>query len=290
VKQRQLPPGFVEYLSLTDEQRHADYRVRVDRQLREHPEDAAAQLAWMKLLIEDGAWDGAAETARRIAGLKPDMPVLAEAGRALLGAKQCGPAREILQQAAGGSAGSAIRLDLAIATYCTGDAAQALAEMERIPEPDRGGDYYLARAQMLAGPAQNQERRAAIEQALQTAPVRADFYRQAAALLVQSDDVPAALRFLEQGARVLPASREIALLKACALELSGDSSDADHLLEQIRNRWPEWYPGWVTSGIVLKMHGHEAESRSVFDTATALGARGKLHDLDLKSVIAGALF
>src|SRR5207244_10928339 len=70
-KKHQAPAGFVEYLNLTDEQRHADYRARVEKEVRNHPDDATAQVAWLKLLIEDGNWDRVAETARGIAGLKP---------------------------------------------------------------------------------------------------------------------------------------------------------------------------------------------------------------------------
>ena len=51
-----------------------------------------------------------AETARGIAGLKPGVAVLADAGRALLGAKQYGLAREVLKQAAAAAPSADIQL------------------------------------------------------------------------------------------------------------------------------------------------------------------------------------
>jgi tetratricopeptide (TPR) repeat protein len=290
VKQRQLPAGFVEYLNLTDEQRHADYRKRVQNQVSSHPGDAAAQVAWLKLLIEDGAWDRVAETARKITGMNPELPLLAEAGRTLLAAKQYRVAREVLQRAPAGAAGTGMRLDLAIAEFCDGDVAQALQELDRIPESDRAGDYHLARAQMLHASGKGEESLAALDQALRLAPPRADFYQQAAAYLVESNQMPLALRFLDQGTRQLPNSREILLLKAVTLELAGKGGDADGLLSEIRSRWPEWYPAWLTHGIVLKMHGRSEDSRRALDTALALGAPKNYESLGLKKILEGELF
>jgi tetratricopeptide (TPR) repeat protein len=288
-KQRSLPPGFVEYLNLTDEQRHADYRARVEKEVRNHPSDAAAQAAWLKLLIEDANWDRVAEAARAIVGLKPGVAVLADAGRALLGAKQYGLARDVLKQAAAAASddqpAADIQLDLAIAAFSGGDAAQALQEMERIPESARRGDYHLARAQMLAALSKAEEARAAIDQALRSAPPRPDFYLQAAAFLTQNNQTPEALRFLDQGARLLPENREILLLKAGTLELAGQPDDAGHLLSGIRSRWPEWYPAWVVYGIVLKTHNRPDEARRARETAAALGAPVDMLSLDLKSVL-----
>jgi tetratricopeptide (TPR) repeat protein len=295
-KQRSLPAGFVEYLNLTDEQRHADYRARVEKEVRNHPSDAAAQVAWLKLLIEDANWDRVAEAARGIAGLKPGVAVLADAGRALLGAKQYALAREVLKQAAAAAASSDIQpavdiqLDLAIAAFSGGDAAQALQEMERIPERARGGDYHLARAQMLSALSQTEEARAAIGQALRSAPPRPDFYLQATAFLTQNHQTPEALRFLDQAARLLPGNREILLLKAGTLELAGQPDNAGHLLSDIRSRWPEWYPAWVVYGIVLKTHNRPDEARRARETAAALGAPADLLSLDLKSILERAPF
>src|SRR5581483_11521919 len=87
--------GLVEYLGMTEEQRRADYRTRVEKQVREHPEDGAARLVWVKLLIEDRDWKRAAEAA----------PETAEAAGLLLAARQYDLALAIFEKLAAPSRG-----------------------------------------------------------------------------------------------------------------------------------------------------------------------------------------
>jgi len=251
-KPHSVPAGLVEYLGLTPEQRRADYRARVEKEVREHPEDAGARLAWLKSLIEDGNWDGAAEAARALAALQPAAAVLAGAGRALLSAKQFGLALEV---------------------------------MEPIPEAARGGDYYLARAQALSAAGKTQETLAALDLALRSAPPQQEFYLQATALLVGIERIPEALRFLAQGARLLPESRAILLLEAAVQALAGQDGEAGRRLSDLRSRWPEWYPAWVAQGIVLTRQNRPEEARQAFETAAALGSPAALLSLDLKALV-----
>ena len=51
----QAPRDLMRYLSLTPEQQRADYRARVEKAVQEHPEDAIAQLHYLKLSLEEGA-------------------------------------------------------------------------------------------------------------------------------------------------------------------------------------------------------------------------------------------
>ena len=132
---KSVPGGLVEYLSLTPEQRRADYRARVEKTVRDHPEDPAAELAYLKLAIEDGDAVQAAATAKRIAAMKPGTAVLAEAGQALLEGKQYGPARHLLQQAGGPG------LNLA-ATFHVSGAGRPSHCWTGLPESGRGGDYF----------------------------------------------------------------------------------------------------------------------------------------------------
>jgi len=99
VVHRAVPAGLVDYLSLTPEQQRADYRARVEKVLRDSPDDAAAQMSYLKLLLDEGDLDRVPATARRIAELKPGSAVLADAGRALLEAKQYLLAKDLLEQA-----------------------------------------------------------------------------------------------------------------------------------------------------------------------------------------------
>jgi predicted Zn-dependent protease len=145
--------------------------------------------------------------------------------------------------------------------------------LDHVPEAARGGDYYLARAQMLDASGKPADAAAALEQALRAAPKRADLYWQTAVFLVGNGKAAEALRLLDQAARDLPGEREIPLAKAVALELSGQTAAAGDLLKEIQGRWPEWPAGWVARGVVLGTHGSFEEARQALETAISLGAR-----------------
>lgn len=268
-----VPPGLVEYLSLTPDEQHADYRARVEKAASNNPTDAATQARYLQLLLEDGKLDQAAAVARRIAGLKPGLAVLARAGRSLLVSKQYALARELLGQAAAEGPSTDVQLDLAIATFYVAGASVGLQRMEGVPESERSGDYYLARAQMLDASGRSEDAMAALEQALRAAPKRPDLYQQAAAFLARNGRPDEALRLLDQAARVLPQNREILLMKATTLELARQTDAAEHLLNEIQNRWPEWHAGWVAHGIILVTHKRLEGARQALETAVALGAR-----------------
>ena len=268
---KSVPGGLVDYLSLTPEQQHADYRARVEKAARANPGDAAAEVNLLKLLLDDGNLDQVASTAHRIAGLKPGAAVLADAGRALLESKQYAPARELLEQAA--AAGPDVELDLAIATFHATGAREGLQRMDRVPEVDRSGDYYLARAQILDASGRPEEAAAALGQALQRAPKRVDLYQQATAFLAGNGQFTEALSLLDRAVRTLPQNREVLLMKATTLELAGRTGDAEKLLGEMQNRWPEWHAIWVARGVVLETHRHFEDARLALETAVALGAR-----------------
>src|SRR5207248_9535914 len=76
----QAPRDLMRFLSLTPEQQRADYRSRVEKAVKEHPEDAIAQLHYLKLSLEEGRTDEAAAAARVIVDLKAGAAVMADAG------------------------------------------------------------------------------------------------------------------------------------------------------------------------------------------------------------------
>ena len=288
-----VPAGLVEYLSLSPEQRHADYRARVEKAVRDHPEDPDSQVVYLKSLIEEGNAGEVATAARRLASLKPGAAVLADAGRALLGANHYMLARDLLRQAVAAGPGlSAVALDLAIATFhalgpATG-AAAGLELMDRIPESGRSAGYYLARAQMLDASGKLPDAVAALDQALRSASKQPDLYRPAIALLVRAGRAPEALRLTDAAARTLPENREILLLRATTLEFARQSGDAQRLLMDIRNRWPEWSAVWLAHGMILNSRQRYEEARQALETAVELGARSPeayfyLADCELQS-------
>src|ERR1017187_5126678 len=221
-----VPAGLVEYLSLSPERRRADFRARVEKAVHEQPQDAAAQLEYLKLTIEDHKADQVAATARKIAALKPAAPVLADAGHALLAANQYGLAKELLRQAGVDSP------DLAIATFHAAGAKAGLELLDRLPESERSGDYYLARAQMLDASAKTAEAVAALDEALRAGPARSDLYRQAVALLVKRGRAADAMRIGEEGTRTLPDNREMQLLGATTLDFAQRTGEAEDRLKR----------------------------------------------------------
>ena len=244
-----VPAGLVEFLGLTPAQRRADYRSRVEKAVHDRPENAAAQLARLKLLLEDGNAAEASGVARRIAEMKAGAGLLADGGRALLAARQYLPAKEMLAAAAGAS-----------------------------PPADVGLDLAIANAQVLDAAGRHDDAIAAMRQALAGAPLRADVCWQAAGLLVRNRRLPEALQLFD-GAT----DPEMLLMKAVLLELAGQSAAAGNLLNEVQNRRPEWFAVWVARGAILSAHHQARESRQALETAVALGARSP----EVRDLLAG---
>ena len=256
---RAVPGGLVDYLSLSPEQRRADYLARVERQVRQHPDDAQANVNYLRLLLEDGDADRAAETARKIAGLKPPAAVLADAGRALLEARQYGPARELLEQAAKAAPSAGLELDLAIAAFHESGPAEGARLLDRIPDSRRGGDYYLARAEILEASGASQEAAAAVDRALSATPVQPRLYMRACVILLHAGRTEDALRISAAAMTAFAQDREILLLRAVILEKAGRTAEAEPLLQRIENRWPEWPDAWTADGVILGTQGAAIE-------------------------------
>ncbi|HXB73485.1 MAG TPA: tetratricopeptide repeat protein [Candidatus Acidoferrales bacterium] len=290
----QAPRDLMRYLSLTPEQQRADYRVRVEKAVHDNPGDANAQLHYLKLSLEESQIDQASATARAIGGMKPGAAVLADAGRALLTARQYAPARELLEQAAAADPSAGLELDLAIAAFHTtggaspnagaaagnsgaappnSGAVAGLRLLERVPESRRNADYYLARAQMLDASGKAADAMAALERAIHAAPGRAELYWQGAVFLNRNGHAPEALQLLDRAEQILPQDPQIPLLRATVLESAGQAEDADHLLDKIQRRWPERSAVWVARGIFLAAQRHFEEARRALETAVSLGAR-----------------
>ncbi len=272
-RKRAIPPGLVQYLSLTPEQQRADYLARVEEAVRKDPKDAGAQERHLQLLLEKGDLAGAVGAVRRIRDLKPGAVVLARTGRALLAWRQYSLAKEVLEQAVALEASAGVKLDLAIAAFHAAGPSAGLEHLDRMPEVERSADYYLARAQMLGASGKSTEAAQALDNALRTASERPDLYQQAGAFLIANGQVRDAMRVFDQAARILPRSREMLLLKAATLEIAGSSGEAGSLLHQIQNRWPEWHAGWVAEGVILTAKQQFEQARQALETAIALGAQ-----------------
>jgi tetratricopeptide (TPR) repeat protein len=299
------PPvrGLMDYLSLTPEKRHEDYRSRLSAIMRDHPDDKTAQLLYLKSLLGDNQMAKATADARSFAALRPGANWLADLGHALLEAKQYSAATEILEQATATdpsasldpSLAASLNLDLAIAALHTPGSASAttaterLRQLDRVPESGRGDDYYLVRAQLLDAANKPDDAVTTMDQALHAAPKRPDLYWQAAVFLAGYHRAPEALALLDRAAQILPDEASIPIIRATVMELAGKSDDAQRLLNDIQRRWPEVSAVWVTRGMIQATHHHFDEARRALETAVALGARSPevwcaLADSTLRSV------
>lgn len=267
-------PGFLDFLSLSPEQQQARYREEVEKRVKQDPDDAELNVRYLKLLIQEGKSEEAAGVGTHLLTLKPPAPLAAEAGRALLEAEQYAQARNLLEYAGGGSVTAEVELDLAIAVFHTAGVEAGLAQLDGVPEARRSGDYYLARAQMLDAAQRPEEAYAALQRAVDAAPTRADLYVQAAGFLVKQGRPVEAVRLAEQGCRMLPDSPQILLLKAEMLIAAQRANEAEGVLKQIQNRWPEWVSAYVTYGMLLEREKRSAEAKTQLETALALGASG----------------
>ena len=140
----QAPRDLMRYLSLTPEQQRADYRARVEKAVRDKPGDANAQLHYLKLSLEEKQSEQALAAARVLSSLKPNAALLADAGRALLAARQYAPSRELLEKAAAANPTAGLELPLAIAVFHSDGPDAGLKQIERVPESGRNADYELA--------------------------------------------------------------------------------------------------------------------------------------------------
>lgn len=280
----QAPRDLMRYLSLTPEQQRADYRARVEKAVHDNPGDANAQLHYLKLSLEDGKTEQAAAAARALASLKPNPAVLADAGEALLVARQYGVSRELLEQASSGNPSAGLELPLAIATFHSSGPGDGLKQMERVPEAARSTDYYFALAQMLDAAGKSAEALPALDRALQSAPNRIEIYWLKVVFLERDGHFEEALAMLDRAEKKLPQEPAIPVMRAALLESSGKTEQAKQLLEDARRRWPESPAVWVGDGLILAAHAGPDQTRRALETAVSFGA----HSPEVTACLAAA--
>jgi tetratricopeptide (TPR) repeat protein len=271
VVNKAVPGGLVDYLALTPAQRRADYRRRVEKLVGEHPEDPAAQVTWLRLLVEQGDPRRAAEIGRSLPSLKPTQALLADAGRALLEAQEYALGLDLLDKAAAAAPDSNLALDLAIAGFHASGPEEGLRRLDRVPESGRSGGYYLAKAEMMDASGDARAATLALDQAVRVSPRDPAVYRQASVFLMGKGRTEEALALSDQATEALPADRDVMLLRAVVLQAEARREEAASLLRQIENRWPEWPAGWLAEGITLGAEGKREAAIKALTTAIALG-------------------
>jgi tetratricopeptide (TPR) repeat protein len=266
--------GVVDYLSMTPGARNELYRARLEKTIQNHPDDISSQLLYLKYLLSANEIASASALALKLPALKPGAVALADAGHALLAARQFPAAKNLLSEAGVADSSPTAALDLAIATFhVAGSASDGLRQLDRIAPASRNGDYYLAKAQMFDAAGDSANAIAAIEQALKLEPERVDSYWQAAVLMSANHRDADLFRLLDQAAKAHPAEPQIPVIEAAFLELSGKTDEARRTLADAQRRWPEVPSIWIAQGIILAAHDHLDAARKALETAAALGAR-----------------
>src|SRR5262249_54011470 len=139
--------GMIESATLSAPERTRREIERLGRGAHHHPNDPEVQFRLGALLLTAGKGRGAPPGVPQLLTRNAENRTWLEAGRFLLGFDQYRLAREFLERAA--AANLAANLDLAIAVLFAEGPVKALDALERLPEKDRSGDYFLLKAQIL---------------------------------------------------------------------------------------------------------------------------------------------
>ncbi len=266
--------GLVEFLSLPRGEQLERYRDGVTRAAQREPANAEAQVRYLELLLGSGKVDQAAAVVRQIARLRPKPELLEAAADALLAAGQYAAAMDLLGPESGwGSPSPVLQLDLAIATLHARNAQAGIAELDKIPEAQRNGDYFFARAEMLRAMGSRAESEAALARALRQGSQHAELYHRAVADLLAGNRFEEAVQAAQSGTRRFPGSGAMALTEAIALQLAGRTADAVRLLREMESRWPELGEVWLADAIVSNSRGQTTEAQKLLGVAAALRVR-----------------
>ena len=264
--------GFVDLISLPPDQLYKQYRAEVERRLRADPQDTAVNVRYLKVLLGEQRSAEAKDAAARLLALEPPAALAAEAGRALLESQLFSDAETMLTYAASSNSAAGIQVDLAIAVFHTRGCAAGLERLDGVPEAQRSGDYYLARADMLDAAGRSAEAVASVQRAITAGSSRSDLYGAAARLLVRAGRRDDAERLFAEAARALPDNPKILLMQAAISAYAGRAGEAERALLRVENRWPEWAPAYATHGILLQMQKRSREALIPLETAVALGS------------------
>jgi len=276
------PRGLMDFLNMSPEEQHASYRAHLEKGVKDHPEDASLQVAYLKLSISDGQMDQAVATAHRLEELKAGAITLADAGRAMMAAGQYPLAKELLTQAMAADPTAGLELDLAIAGFHADGFAAGLRALDRVPQSARGADYFVARSEMLDAGGKPDDAIAAVLSAIKSSPLRTDLYWRAAVLMVKEKRSAQALQLLDEGTKAMPQEAQMPVVRAIVLDATGKGEDASRLLSDAQRRWPEDAAVWAAEGMIQAQQKRFAEARKALATAVSLGA----HSVEVKAALA----
>jgi len=266
--------GLLEFLALPPQGQTERYLANLRQRITMNPNDAGLRARLGKQLLAEGKTAEARLAFQESLSLGPDVKTLADCGKTLLEADQFDLAQQFLDPvvAANPSTGDA-RLDLSLVLFHTAGASAALTELDKMPPAQRGGDYYLLRAQIVDAMGRTEEGSADLDRAFGAAPARPDLYFQAALFLIKHGQYQRAMNSLTRGLHVAPGTPEFLVMQAVTYTLLERPDKAEELLTQVESQWPEWNLPYLLLGIIMETHLRWAEGKSQIQTAIALGTQ-----------------
>ena len=261
-------PGMIELATLPEDARRAREIERFRSMSRSRPDDPLLQAHLAGLLLADGAVEDALSEYRRLLALNADGAVWAQAGRALLQARQYEIAGEFLERAVAGRPGA--RVDLAIALLHTRGPAAALEALERTPREERTGNFLLTKARLLDAAGDREDAQKLLAEGMAGTAPGPQVVQQAAALLARYGRLDDAANLLLRATTAAPDENEIRLAHAVVLGLLGRDAEAEKLLNEIVARWPEWDRAYLAHALFLEQAGRKTQAAQRARIAAAL--------------------
>jgi tetratricopeptide (TPR) repeat protein len=269
-----VAPGVLELLNLPPEEFNKRYEANLRSALTARSGDPEVRGKLARFLLARGRRDEALAEYRRVLADSPPNAVAVECGHTLVEAGEFDLAKQFLAIPARdpSTAGSAT-IDYAIALVGSNESQTALRELDRVPEKERSGDYYLVRAQVLDALGQTGRASDSLNAALEREPTRADLYIEAAYFLLRHERDAQALGLVEHAAARIPDEPALLLLQATLLGVQNRTDDALALLKKISTRWPEWGRPYLVRGIIEENHSDSQSALKDIEAAIAMGER-----------------
>ena len=266
-------PGTLSLLSLPPGELKERYEANLRSTLKSRQGDPEIRGKLARFLLANNRTSEALEHYRAILAAPAEPRVLLECGRGLIEERQFALAKEFIERVLATDPTPGARLDLVVTLLGLQDPKKALDVLDRFPEQERQGDYYLLRAQVFDALGQVPQAIENLNLGFRTSPTRADLYEKATYFLLKHRMDAEALNLPEQATAVLPDDPQLLFLKATVLGIQNRSGEALALLSRIVSRWPEWSRPYLVRGILEENRANSEAALKSIQTAIVMGER-----------------
>lgn len=274
-EQRAVEAWAFDFYQQPPSQQRARYIAGLRSEIDTLPEDASLRVSLGEALLAEGKHQEAVVAFREAVRLTSIAEIPARCGRDLLAAGLPAAGAEFLRSARSkGASSERFVFDLAIADFHASGAAQALADLETVPEGKRNAEYYLLRAEILDASGEVASALDALARggvSAQPVVVHPDFYLEWSVVLLMHGQQAEALRVVRAGERAAPGNRELLLAEALANSLLGQFPAALSTLARIEKQWPEWSRLYLAKGAVLADSGDYPGAMGALKIAATMG-------------------